>query len=223
MIASLLLALGAVLSFISLLISLLDLIFPGVIRGDEDSNDPVVLLVALLELGLGLGTIVVYIATIVLFLMWLYRSYENLVAFGVAKRDLQYSSGWAVGSFFVPFASLVVPYRAVKELWRKSVPHSGGMFSELSPPAFFPLWWALWLLSNIANQIYFRLTLRGELPPDVSAILDIVTAVLDIFAVIPAIMVIREIDRQQTESSNLISRPAVQAQPPQPPQFDPAL
>jgi len=205
------------------LISLLDLIFPGVIRGDEDSNDPVVLLVALLELGLGLGTIVVYIATIVLFLMWLYRSHENLMAFGVAKRDLQYSSGWAVGSFFVPFVSLVVPYRAVKELWRKSVPHLSGMFSELSPPAFFPLWWALWLLSNIANQIYFRLTLRGELSPDVSAILDIVTAVLDIFSVIPAIMVIREIDRQQTESSNLISRQAVQDQPPQPPQFDPAL
>jgi len=218
-IVSILLVIGAVLSFLLLLISLLDLIFPGVIRGDDDSNNPVVILVGLLEVGLGLGTVLVYIATIVLFLMWLYRSYENLAAFGVAKRDLQYSSGWAVGSFFVPFVSLVVPYRAVKELWRKSVPHSTSMFSELSPPAFFPLWWAFWLLSNFANQIYFRLTMRGELGSQVEAILGILTGILDIFAAILAMTVVWEIYKQQTESSKLITRQEMNAQPPPPPEF----
>lgn len=201
------------------MISLFDLVVPGVIRGDEESNNPLVILFTLFEAGLALGTVVIYVATIVVFLMWLYRSHENLAAFGVSKRDLQYSSGWTVGSFFVPFVSLVVPYRAIKELWRKSVPYSSGMFSELSPPAFFPLWWALWLISNISNQIYFRLTLRGDLPANVSAILEIFTGVVDIFSAILAIMVVREIQKQQRESSKLIQAQEINTQPPPPPEF----
>ena len=149
--------------------------------------------------------VVVYVATIVAFLMWLYRSYENLPSFGVRRNNLKYSSGWAVGSFFVPFVSLVVPYRAVKELWNKSVPNSGEMFSDLGPPGFFPLWWAVWLVSNFANQIYLRLSWRGELTPETDAMLGVLTGILDILAAILALMVVREIDKQQTETREVNS------------------
>ena len=214
---SILLIVSAALGVASLLISLLKFFFPSLAPTGEEISEPGVLVVALLELGLAVIEVVVYIATIVVFLMWLYRSYENLPSFGVRRNTLKYSSGWAVGSFFVPFVSLVIPYRAVKELWNKSVPNSGNLFSDLGPPGFFPLWWAAWLISNFANQTYLRLSWQNELSIEASALFGIVTSILDIAAAVLAIMVVREIDRQQTESAKLIPGQLVSLGPPPPP------
>jgi len=208
------LTVSAVISFGSLLVSLLQVFVPRLALREEEINDPETLIVALLQVGLGLMQVVVYIATIVAFLMWLYRSYENLPSFGVRRNNIKYSSGWAVGSFFIPFVSLVVPYRAVKELWNKSVPNSGQMFSDLGPPGFFPLWWAFWLISNFANQTYFRLSWRGDLTPEIDAMLGVVTGVLDVVSAILALLVVREIDKQQTESAKLIPRELISPMPP---------
>lgn len=200
------------------MLSLLQFFFPQLAFADEEINDPQLILFGLFLLGLGLIQIVVFIATIVAFLMWLYRSYENLPHFGVRKNDLQYSSGWAVGSFFIPFVNLVVPYRAVKELWSKSVPKSLEMFREPAPPMIFPFWWAIWLISNFANNIYLRLSWGGHVTPEVDATFGIFTGLLDILAAILAIMVVREIDRQQSESAKLIAREFEPHLPP-PPNF----
>ena len=219
---SVLLMVGAAVSLASVLLSVLVFVVPDLALPEDEINDPQILLVALLELGLGLMQVVISIATIVVFLMWLYRSYENLPSFGVRKTTLKYSSGWAVGSFFVPFVSLVVPYRAMKELWARSVPGSGEMFSEPSPPAFFPVWWATWLVSNIANQIYLRLSWRGALTPENDAAIAILTGFLDILAAVLALMVVKEIDKQQMEIAELIPSRMMGPQVPPPPVLDPA-
>jgi len=219
---SVLLIVGAVLSFGAALLSLLQLFSPQLFTsGDEEITDPVVLVVALLELGLGLVYLVVYIATIVVFLMWLYRSYENLPSFGVPRNRISYSSGWAIGSFFIPFVSLVVPYRAIRELWTKSLPNYNEMLSDPGPPAFFPLWWAAWLVSNFINQIHFRLSWRENITSELSGTLGVVAGVMDILSAILAIMVVKEIDRQQTESEKLIPRESLSGQPPPPPTLAP--
>jgi hypothetical protein len=217
-IVSVLLIVSAVASFASLPLSILPIFFPSM-AGDEELNDPAALVVALLQVSLGLIQIVVYLATIVAFPMWLYRSYENLPSFGVRRNNIKYSSGWAVGSFFIPLVSLVVPYRAVKELWIKSVPNSAEMFADLSPPGFFPLWWGLWLVSNFANQIYLRLSWREGLTPQVDATLGVITGILDILACVLALMVVREIDRQQTDSAKLIPSKSKSPYPPPPPLY----
>lgn len=213
-------ATNAVLSLAAVLLALLQFFFPQLASTDEEITDPQVLIVALLQIGLGLGQIVVYIATVVTFLMWLYRSYENLPSFGVRQNTLKYSSGWAVGSFFVPFVSLVVPYRAVKELWNKSAPNSGEMFYDPGPPSFFPLWWAAWLVSNFADQIYFRLSWRDGLTPEVDAMMGVLTGILGIVAALLALMVVREIDRRQLERAQSISREFMSPQLPPPVSFD---
>jgi hypothetical protein len=210
--------LSAVVSLASLGLAVLQVFFPN-LTTDEEISDAATLMVALMQLGIGLAQLVVYVATIVAFLMWLYRSYENLPSFGVSRNNIKYSSGWAVGSFFIPIVSLVVPYRAVKELWRKSVPNSGDMFGETEMPGFVPLWWGVWLVSNFANQIYFRLSWREELTPEVDGMFGIVTGLLDILAAILALMVVREIDRQQTESAKLIPGEAKSHYPPPPPLY----
>src|SRR6266571_8305121 len=64
---------------------------------------------------IGVFQIILYVATAVVFLMWLSRSYRNLSALSSSPRA--YSPGWAVGSFFVPFLNLVRPLQIVRELW----------------------------------------------------------------------------------------------------------
>jgi hypothetical protein len=218
---SILLLVDVLIHVASLLLSIVELLFPDLAPTGEEITRPEVLVVALLEIGLAIFEVLLYVATVVAFLLWLYRSHENLPSFGVRKNTLQYSSGWAVGSFFVPFVTLVVPYRAIKELWSKSVPNSAELFSQPSPPGFFPLWWGAWLLTNFAGQTYLRLTWGGKLSPQESALFGAVTSLLNILAAVLAIMVVREIDRQQLESAKLIPSELLSpGLPPPPPVLD---
>ena len=221
-IVTVLLTASAVLSLGSILLSALQFVFPKLAFAEEEINEPELLVFGLLLLGVGLIQIAVYIATIVVFLMWLYRSYENLPSFGVHRNSIQYSSGWAVGSFFIPFVNLIIPYRAVKELWSKSVPNRLEMFSEPEPPGFFPLWWAAWLLSNFANNVYMRLAWNEQLNPEVDATLGMLTGMLDIVSAVLAIMVVRAIDKQQEVSASLVTRGSMSPSIPPPPNFGPA-
>lgn len=205
---------------ISALFSIAQILWPGDMFGEDFENNPVMLLTALFTVLLAIIQLVVYIATVVVFLMWLYRAHENLAAFGVHKRQLQYSSGWAVGSFFVPFANLVIPYRAISEVWRKSLPNQESMFGEVSPPGFFPVWWGLWIATGILDQLYFRLSWREEVPSDATEAIGAIGSVLGIFAALMAVKVVREIQRQQVETSKAIPPQPTFASPPAPPQFN---
>ena len=191
-IVTVLLVTGAVLSFASSIVALIELATPGELFTDEGMENPLMIVFALLVMGLAALTVVVYIATVVVFLMWLYRAHQNLQAFGIRKNQMQYSSGWAVGSFFIPFASLVIPYRAIKELWRKSMPGASSMFGEISPPSFFPIWWGFWIVSNIMDQLYFRLSLRAESPSEVVEPIGVISGLLGMIAAFFAIKVVRD-------------------------------
>lgn len=216
-----LLIINAALSLLSAGTSALGLAYP--VRADEEIADPITLVVALLQLGVGALQLVVFIATVVAFCLWLYRAYENLPAFGHARSEIKYSSGWAVGSFFVPIVLLVVPYRAMKELWVKSVPNIGKMFADLSPPAIFPLWWAVWLISGFANQLLFRLELQDAIDPKTSYMLGILLGLFDVLTSAAAIAVVREIQARQNESSKLVAPEDRSVPPPMPPTFEPPL
>ena len=210
-----LLIVGAALNAVMLVFYFIHYVAPDTAITD-DTADPVTIIIALMEGGVALLGVAVYIATIVVFLMWIYRANENLSAFGASSS---YSSGWTVGSWFIPFVSLVVPYRATKELWNKSVPNTGNMFSDLSPPAFFPIWWTFWLLSNFASNAYLRLSFNEQLSPEVDAMLGALTSILSIVAALFAMKVVAEIDKQQTESASLIGQQGIPSVPPPPDMF----
>src|SRR5215216_5181226 len=119
-IVKILLIVGAVATGISLLAEALSLAFP--LTDDQELGDnPIGAVVMLTIFLLAALELIIYLATVVFFCMWLYRAYGNVPAFNPWHR-LNYSRGWAVGSFFIPFINLVVPYRAVKEVWQKSGP-----------------------------------------------------------------------------------------------------
>jgi hypothetical protein len=207
---------GAAVSLLTIPSHILDMYVPPLQEGQELSDNALGLVAALFTIVLALATIAVYIATVIAFLMWLYRANNNLAAFGEPR---EYYAGWAVGSFFVPFANLVVPYRAVKEVWKKSDPAAQDSMSYVvSPPGFFPAWWGFWIASNVANNVYFRMTLAGA-PTEGTAIVGIVSEILSIAAAWFAILVVREIDRRQQERAQ--TRPYYGGPvPPAPPVFE---
>jgi len=218
-ITKVLLIAGAIVGVVSMVVAALELVFPTLTPDDEVQDNPGGLVVALLQLGVGSVQVLVYIVTVVFFLMWLYRSYGNLPSFGTPSRNISYSAGWAVGSFFIPFVNLLVPYRAVKELWRNSAATDAFLVSD-SPPAWFPLWWLFWLLSNFASNIYFRMAFREDISREATAIGGVITDVLTIIAAIFAIVVVEEITRRQEVASTSLGLVQPPSQPPPPPTFE---
>jgi len=63
----------------------------------------------------------VYIATSVMFLIWLFRIYKNLDVLE-SQQNREFTPGWAVGWWFVPFANLVKPFQVMREAWFDSNP-----------------------------------------------------------------------------------------------------
>jgi hypothetical protein len=103
-------------------------------------------LIAILELA-------VRFICAVIFLIWLHRVYANLPVMG--SRNLNYSPGWAVGWWFIPFLNLVRPYQVVKELYSEShiaVQDSGGEPSEATTENV-GFWWGTFLISGFALRI----------------------------------------------------------------------
>lgn len=166
----------------------------------------------------------VRIATIVLFLVWEYRAFTNLSP--LKARNLEFSPGWAVGWWFIPFANLVKPYQAMKELWRDSDPEFdedlGFLSSSMSAPAIFGFWWALWILKNLSDRLVQSAD-RGT--GEVSHYLPLLLIISSVIALGSAgllIMIIHDIVNRQEARSKKIGLSTEQLPPP-PPTFDPQV
>jgi len=168
----------------------------------------------------GVLLLLLFVGTAIFFLMWLHEAYVKLDALGAYKPE--YTPGWAVGWFFIPFANLVMPYKVVDELWVKSDPmlkepveeswQKGGSSSLVG------WWWGCWIVSNIANRAANRLSSDAETADQLftAAKVEIVADALTIVAAVLAIMVIRGIDRRQEMRERDFQASSL---PPPPPTF----
>lgn len=128
----------------------------SIIVAEDVELTPAATLYAFAALGDALLTFI----TIILFGMWIYRAAANIVAAEVPGFD--YTAGWAVGWYFIPFANLVKPFSAMRQIWNAS---HGGSGDELEAGnGLLTLWWTTWLTSNIATNISFRLSLSATSP-----------------------------------------------------------
>jgi hypothetical protein len=202
-----------------------DLARDGVAFGETTDVDAPV---DLREIGILLFAVFelfVFIPTVVIFCVWMYRAHKNLVALGNARQHLEHSSGWAVGSFFVPFVNLVVPYTAMREIWAKSDPE----VTEETPflrfaggaPGVMKLWWGFWIASNVVNNIALRLSWRSEGADAALGVawLDLFANVLEIPAALLAIRVVRGVVERQERRAPLVAH--IANVPPPPPIFSP--
>lgn len=220
-VTTVLLIAGAVISGLLIVAEIIQLAFPEFSEGQQVSDNAGGLLGLVLYSLLTILGALVFVATVIVFLMWLHRVSSNLPAFGY-WRSQGYSPAWAIGSFFVPFVNLAVPYQAIKDIWQKSRPASSEPFSfSHSPPGFFPAWWGFWLASNFATNAHFRMSGNPGFR-DAALIAGIISEMLSIPAAVFAIQVVRDIVKRQ-EQAIAHMRPNEQFPvPPPPPTFEQA-
>jgi hypothetical protein len=109
-----------------------------------------------------------YALTAVLFLRWTYLVKKNAMALGASFLEFDFSPGWSVGYYFVPFVNLVAPYRALKETFQASRPEFRPDTERLewsSAPKLLPLWWTLWLVNGFLGQAIFQYSLHAKTLP----------------------------------------------------------
>jgi hypothetical protein len=109
-----------------------------------------------------------YLLTAVLFLRWTYLVKMNAMSLGASSLEFDISPGWSVGYYFVPFANLVSPYKALKETFQASHPEFRPDRQRLEwspPPKLLPFWWALWLANGFLGQGIFQYSLGAKTLP----------------------------------------------------------
>ena len=213
-IVKILLIVGAIATGISLFAEALTLAFP--LTDDQELGDnPMGAVLVVILFLLAILELILFVATVVFFCMWLYRAYANLRALNPANRP-DHEPGWAVGSFFIPFVNLVLPYRAVKEVWQKSGLPDEELLSAPRPPATFPIWWLFWLLSSFAGNISMRVTFDESVPESNATVISIVASALSIIAALFAYLVVDAINKRQEETSGKLGLRSIPGPPPPP-------
>ncbi len=152
---------------------------------------------------IGVLQIIILIIAGIAFLLWFYRSHRNLSALGA--RNLKYSSGWAIGGFFVPFLNLVRPYQVMKETYKESDPDfTFSVISEKSKckdprsSSLVGWWWFLYLLSITWGYVVMGVLSGESLESLISGTwLSISSEIIDIIAALVTIKLIKEIVEKQ--------------------------
>ena len=132
-----------------------------------------------------------YLCSMFIIFRWLYVSAKINHLSGI--KGLSRGPGWSVGWFFVPFANLVMPYRALKENFRASFNNENWQANKV--PYYFPIWWAAFLIQNLCSgastnmwrSIHASETFSYDLIIQAST-LDIVT---DVILIINAIFLLK--------------------------------
>lgn len=116
-----------------------------------DGNDLRQLVTAWIEIS-------IFIVSAILIMRWIYNANRNVRALGATGMAI--TPGWSVGWYFVPFANLVMPYRAMSELWRASA--SPSRWNKEEAPPLLPWWWFSLLVSEWLAQAAFRYSRKAE-------------------------------------------------------------
>jgi hypothetical protein len=153
--------------------------------------------------GLGMFTGIISLVSIILYLCWFWKSYNNLYAFGIEK--LRYTPQFAIGSYFIPIVNFWAPYQSMKELWLGSLPQPTGASDEAAfgdPDAnsakIVGLWWFFVLLNAFFSIISWILS-RNMKPDNYSAfaLVGILGSIASVFAIIYVIKLVKRITAAQ--------------------------
>lgn len=171
----------------------------------------------------GILHLLLYVPTIVFFLVWLHRAYKNLAA--LRASYLEYTPGWAVGWWFVPFANLVKPYQVMSELWSASDPDfdpdAQFVSNTIGAPAFVGAWWALFIISNVSLRISDAIS-DGDMASvgEAFAVVFIIANVIRAVDAFLAIKIVRDITAREELRFQKLGALNNFAAPPPPPSFN---
>lgn len=149
--------------------------------------------------AIGILQLVGFIITGIIFLRWKYLSNRNARSFGVV--GMEFTPGWSVGWYFIPIASLLKPFQAMREMFKASNPDGAEPWHNAPHPGILPLWWALWIISNFSGQIAMRTAVRAESIAQLKAsnAAAFVSDLIDVPLGIVAIAVVAKLTTWQSE------------------------
>ena len=160
--------------------------------------------------------ILLRVLTIIFFLIWLNRSYKNLSALNVG--NLEFTPGWAVGWWFIPFANLVKPFQIMRELWNASdsdFDADGFLSNQFSAPAIIGWWWGLLIVGNIIGRIADKVV---DFNLSYAVVLVMIYTALLAAASFLILKIVRRITNEQEAKFEKLVR-SNQFAPPPPPNF----
>jgi len=160
--------------------------YPGTIDTAEPMEGTAFILLMLLGLG-AILLLVIMVFSLPIWGYWHYHAGQNLEILG--REGLAYGPAGHIGWWFVPFANLIVPYRCMAELYRRSRPGD-----EIGPvPSRMPTWWGCWLGSNIATNIANRIGESGM-------VIEVPAVALGVYAAYLYVTWVREITELQEQA-----------------------
>ena len=171
-------------------------------RADAVANDVRQHLIGILQIGLA-------IVTGIIFFCWVYRANANARRLGAA--GMEFTPGWSVGWYFVPFANLWMPYQAMKEIWRASA--NPADWQNHPRGLILPWWWFFFLVSGVAGEVAFVLAWGRQ---DISALMVAAIAAMIVNAIglvarLTTLMLVRQIHRMQMSHAHRIQMSQVWA------------
>ena len=172
--------------------------FTGSLEDEELLQDSIQALLAI-------PTMLLYWGLIIASIRWIMRAQKNLPVLGA--RGMTITPGWAAGWFFIPIANYWKPYEAMKQLWQASATAKAGSpgstWKTAPVPPFMVGWWTLWVITNIAASISFRLGMRANTFEDYLFIgyLDVILAPLEAFVGLQYLKIIKGITNNQEAAS----------------------
>lgn len=124
--------------------------FEPVVVDDAFTHVEETWVVVLAFMAMSVGSLVAGILLIV----WLFKTSNAMESRGPIGRS--WSSGWAVGGWFLPLANLVIPKLVFSEMERiAQVPYGGVPIAEQWKPyprsRISDLWWLMWVSSSVVG------------------------------------------------------------------------
>ena len=175
----------------------------GVPEEMAEANDTRQMLVLLIYL-------ITYLVTIVIFFRWVYLSNRNAHALGA--RGMEFTPGWAVGWFFVPFANLWQPYKAMKETFQASHPSQTDNWHHVEPPSILAVWWGLWIISLITGRVAGRTTTDSIDDMITSTWTGIASDAVEVILLLVTLVIVSKLSTWQSEKREVVAN-AVPAGP----------
>ncbi|SCL19439.1 protein of unknown function [Micromonospora rhizosphaerae] len=124
-------------------------------RRGATADDPELTAVTALAGGLlSLAHLAVYLTTGALVMIWMFRARKNTDAFPGARSQL--AAHWAITGWWVPVASLVVPFVVMARIVRDSL-------GRVRLRALVAVWWLAWLAFVVTDLLTSLAAAKADL------------------------------------------------------------
>jgi hypothetical protein len=136
------------------------LLLKGVEENPESIDMPKLEISDLIQNIFNISTLVISLLTIVYFIRWFRRAYNNLHQ--LPGTNPSFTEGWAAGSWFVPILSWFRPFQIMREIWDGTQRVITHRLSVLHSNSIIGIWWGLYLVMSIYNNIVSRITWNAK-------------------------------------------------------------